>query len=388
MPPAEPSVPVSTRRLPRWGSVAAPAATTLAGVAVIVASVVGAAPGPAVGSAAGGSAASGPAAAAADRDEPTAVRRSGPDRVATALAVTRDRDESLNVYGAPANPSVVLASAESYPDALVATALADRWGAPLLLTPRAGLDARVAQELREHLPPGGAVRLLGGEAALSERVADAVRAGGWTVERVAGGDRFATAAAVAEAVSTAEGRQRCDVILSTGTDFADGATAAASARAQRPLLLTDGATIPPATAEALAQCAGDAGGNGTLIAVGGPAAAAAASLTGAAGGLRVIAAAGSDRYETGAALLRESPGNGEWLVLTTGEDYPDALVGGTYGVPVLLTAPDALSPATAAALSERRGTVRRLVVVGGTDAVSDAVLAEASRRVGAVVVRG
>lgn len=387
MHPAEPAAPASRRRLPSWGSVAAPAATTLAGVAVIVASVVGAAPGPAFGSEGSGSAATG-AAAAADRDQPTAERRSGPDRVATALAVTRDRDESLNVYGAPADPSVVLASAESYPDALVATALADRWGAPLLLTPQAGLDARVAQELREHLRPGSTVRLLGGEAALSSDVADAVRAGGWKVERVAGGDRFATAAAVAEAVATAEGRQRCDVILSTGTNFADGATAAASARAQRPLLLTDGATIPPATAEALAQCAGDAGGDGTLIAVGGPAVEAAATLTGAASGLRVIAAAGSNRYETGAALLRESPGNDEWLVLTTGEDYPDALVGGTYGVPVLLTAPDALPPATAAALSERRGTIRRLVVVGGQNAVSDAVLAEAAERVGAVVVRG
>ncbi len=379
-----PLAPADARVPSRWESLAAPLTTTLAGVAVIVASVVGHAPGE--------SAPSSPtdlpaAAAAAERPESSAERRSGPDRVATALAVTRHRDESRNLYGAPAQPSVVLASAERYPDALTATALADRWGAPLLLTPSTGLDPRVARELREHLPPGSTVRLVGGEASLSAAVADAVRAGGWQVERVAGADRYATAAEVAGAVATGDGDERCDVILATGTDFADGTAAAAATRAQRPLLLTDGDALPAATAAALARCADAAGGVGSVTAVGGPATRAAATLSGAAARLRLSSAAGADRYATAAALLPGTEDGDGWLVLTTGEDFPDALVGGTYGVPVLLSTRDALPPVTAAALAERRGQVRRLVVVGGTQAVSDAVLTQAADLLGATVER-
>ena len=325
-----------------------------------------------------------PSAAAAD-DEVTAVRQRGEDRVATALAVTRDRDAAGNLYGAPAQPSVVLASADAYADALAATALADRFGAPLLLTGRGALDPRVAAELAAHLPAGSTVRLLGGDAALSPAVADAVTTGGWRVERVAGADRYATAAAVAAATDTDP--SRCDVIVSTGTDFADGAAASAASRADRPLLFTDGDRLPSATAAALEACAQAAGGAGTLTAVGGPAARAVASLGGAAASLAVSVASGGDRYATAAALLPDDAADG-WMVLTTGEDFPDALVGGTYGVPVLLTRPDALPEAARAALAQRRGRVRHLVVVGGSKAVSDDVLRAAADLLGATVVPG
>lgn len=225
-----------------------------------------------------------PAATAAPGPAAVAVRESGPDRVATALAVTRDRDDARNLYGAPEQPSVVIASADACPDALAAAALADRFGAPLLLTRHDALDPRVAAELRAHLPAGATVRLLGGTSALSPAVADAITAGGWRVERVAGEDRYATAAAVAAVADTDPSHR--DVILSTGADF------------------------------------------------------------------------------------------------------PDALVGGTYGVPVLLTAPGVLPPATEAALAQRRGSVRHLVVVGGPRAVSDAVMARAADLLGATVVAG
>lgn len=326
-----------------------------------------------------------PAGAAPERPA-TVVRESGADRVATALAVTRDRDGDRNLYGAPAQPSVVLASADAFPDALAAAALADRFGAPLLLTGRDALDPRVAAEMREHLPAGSTVRLMGGPAALSPAVADAVTAGGWRVERVAGADRFATAAAVAALSDT--DTSRCDVILATGTGFADGAAASGASRAGRPLLFTDGEALPPATAAALAACAGAAGGRGMVTAVGDPAVRAAATLTGAAAGLKVSVAAGADRYATAAALLPPAEESDGWVVLTTGEDFPDALVGGTYGVPVLLTTPGALPPATEAALAQQRGQVRRLVVVGGPRAVSDAVAARAAELLGATVVAG
>ena len=64
---------------------------------------------------------------------------------------------------------------------------------PLLLTATAALDPAVSAEIRRVLAPGGTVYLLGGTAALTPAVANAVAALGFPVVRIAGADRFATA---------------------------------------------------------------------------------------------------------------------------------------------------------------------------------------------------
>jgi putative cell wall-binding protein len=82
--------------------------------------------------------------------------------------------------------------------------------------------------------------------------------------------------------------------------------------------------------------------------------------------------AGTDRFDTAAALARQRPG--KHVLLATGTDFPDGLAGtplaGRTG-PLLLTLPTALPAATAEALQELAPTT--ITVLGGPGAVSEEV---------------
>ncbi|HWB71339.1 MAG TPA: cell wall-binding repeat-containing protein, partial [Egibacteraceae bacterium] len=116
-------------------------------------------------------------------------RVAGPDRVGTAVALSRAGFQTAR--------RVVLASAESFPDAVAAGPLAAAVDGPLLTTWRERLDGRVAQEIRRL----GATRvtLVGGRLALSQQVeSDLVATTGVDaddIQRGAGADAPATAAA-------------------------------------------------------------------------------------------------------------------------------------------------------------------------------------------------
>ncbi|NHA68273.1 cell wall-binding repeat-containing protein [Phycicoccus flavus] len=87
---------------------------------------------------------------------------------------------------------------------------------------------------------------------------------------------------------------------------------------------------------------------------------------------------GDDRYAASATISRATFAPGaEVAYVATGTKFPDALSGapaaGRLGGPVLLTRPTTLPPETAAELSRLRP--KRIVVLGGSDTVSDGVLA-------------
>ena len=91
--------------------------------------------------------------------------------------------------------------------------------------------------------------------------------------------------------------------------------------------------------------------------------------------------AGTDRYQTAAAIAKAAFPNGTAsAVLTTGANFPDALAGAflagteTGGAPILLTDPRALPDTTKTALHDLHAG--KVLVLGGTAAVSDDVVAE------------
>ncbi|MBC3761623.1 cell wall-binding repeat-containing protein [Quadrisphaera oryzae] len=372
-------------------------------------------------------------------------RVTGDDRVATAIAVSRDRFPS-------GFPTAVLASADDFADALAGSALADAVGAPLLLSGRAGLDPRVAAELRDHLAKGGSVYVLGGPKALAPATDDAVTASGGEPVRLAGKDRYATAAVIASQVAEESPTGQCDALLVTGQSFPDGAAASGVVTAHRPLLYTMGDAMPFATRAALAACT-KAGS--TATAVGGPAAKAAQSADLPAG-VELESVVGKDRFETSAKLMQlavsgeqaaaakvettrdaeagdaseladdDAPADGGQapaaaspsasassssspsssasasasdpgqqdaqyaasvradastgpVVLASGADYADALVGGTYHRPVLLTEASTLPDSVADAIHAASSDVRGVLVVGGQRAVSDVTADDAAQ---------
>jgi putative cell wall-binding protein len=186
-------------------------------------------------------------------------RRSGPDRYATAVA--------LSQTGFPqTTPTVYLASGETFADGLSGGALAARGRGPLLLTSRCSLPGTTADELARLAPTR--VVVMGGEGAVCNEVINAVRARvpGATVDRVSGADRFATSVAAAGLgwPGTAG-----TVYIAGGGGFADGlAAGVAAAGAQGPLLLVPACgDVPSSVIDALGRLRPT-----NVVVVGGPAA--------------------------------------------------------------------------------------------------------------------
>ncbi len=193
------------------------------------------------------------------------------------------------------------------------------------------------------------------------------------VQRFGGADRFATAAAVSAAHFPAGTPV---AYVATGLDFPDAlAGGPAAARAGGPILLVTRSSIPASIAAELRRLR-----PGRIVVLGGAGVigdnvVAALEAYDAGGGVRRIG--GADRFATAAAVSAETfaPGTGVAYV-ATGSTFPDALVGGVAaartGSPVLLTKRDGLPAATESEL--RRLAPGRIVVLGGTASVGDAVV--------------
>jgi hypothetical protein len=309
-------------------------------------------------------------AAACEEDE--RVRRiAGDDRVSTAVAI------SQSVYDAA--DTVVLARADDYADALVGAPLATSRRGPILLTGRDALPDATAAEI-ERLG-AEAVVLLGGTAAISGGIEDELTAGGRTVERVGGVNRFDTAARIAEVLGDDSGH--AFVVEGVHADpergWPDAVSAAPlAARQGQPILLTAADQLPAETRTALA-----AADIRTTTVVGGTAAvgdAVHAELERAGHGPTRIG--GADRYATSALLLDAALESGllpHELWLATGRRWPDALTAGPTVAAsdrglLLVDGQDLdASPASRDALEGLASTLLGVCILGGTDAISDDV---------------
>lgn len=300
----------------------------------------------------------------------TATRLGGPDRIGTAIAASR---ATFTEAGRPEKDrlgagGVLLAGAEDFADALVAVPYAAYIHAPVLLTARGGLDPRVLAEIQRVLGDparGTRVTIVGGPAAVGAGVEEAVRAAGYDVERIAGSDRYETAARMAEQTGAGV------VLETTGLDFADAVAAgAAAAHLSGAVLLTAGRAQTGATASYLRSS------GAVRYAVGGPAATADPTA---------IPLVGADRYATAAKLAATFFPTPAAAEVATGATFPDALSAGwraaVVGGPVLLTGSSVLPQPTADWLQGSAGWVDAADVLGGTAAVDDTVLAAVQRAI-------
>ena len=168
------------------------------------------------------------------------TRVAGADRYATAAAV------SARTFTAGSVARVFLVSGAVFPDALSAGPAAAHAGGPVLLTKPDSLPPATAAELRRLGPR--AVTIVGGPGAVSLAVTQAVRALGIPVARVAGSDRYGTAAAVASAYLP----KARTALLATGLSFPDALAATPLAAALKaPILLTTALDLPIPTSDAV-----------------------------------------------------------------------------------------------------------------------------------------
>jgi putative cell wall-binding protein/spore germination protein YaaH len=292
------------------------------------------------------------------------VRVAGPDRYATAANVVGDAF-------APGVDVAYVATGAAFPDALATAAVAGLTGAPLLLVKPTGIPASTAAQLGRLKP--ARIVVVGGPGAVSDGVLASLATlapGG--ASRIAGPDRYGTAAALSHAIYAANAAV---AYVTVGTNFADAVSAApAAARDHGPVLLVSRDTVPAATLAELLRLAPArvviVGGTGAVS--DGVAAAIAAALPGTA----IERLAGSDRYGTSAAVAATFEASVPVVYAASGLSFADALAAaaaaGAQGAPMVIVAPTSLPVSVGEQIA--RLNPARAVIVGGPAAVAEAVV--------------
>lgn len=302
----------------------------------------------------------------------TTGRLAGSDRYKTAVAISKAN------FVAPQD-SVVVASGQSFPDALGAGPMGAFLNAPLLLVPTSGtLPSSVAAEL-DRLQTQQII-VVGGPAAVSNSMVAqlAKHAPANATFTIDGLNRYDTAA------QTSDGFQPpitgVPVYLASGTTFPDAlGGGAAAAIAGGTLLLTTPTKLPSETVTALKRIKPS-----KVVVLGGTGAISdtvlgqVKSTVGSA--VPVTRVGGANRFETAAKVSAATVPSAQEVFLANGMNYPDAMAGAPVSIygpgdtfrPLLLTQANCVPKATLAEITRLGAT--KVTALGGTAAVSDAAL--------------
>lgn len=204
-----------------------------------------------------------------------------------------------------------------------------------------------------------------------------------TTRRFGGNDRYETARLIAEASFTSA----AFALLARGDDYPDALAGSylAGNAGTGPVVLTEPTRLNPnalATLQNLRVA--------EVFILGGTSAIGSAVEQDLRDrGYRVLRLEGATRYDTAAAVARSLGAGGvgrigadPTAILATGEDFADALSAGPLAfrmrLPVLLTTAATLSPQAEEALTDLG--IRRVLILGGTDAVAPTVEAQVVAR--------
>ncbi|MFE6996675.1 cell wall-binding repeat-containing protein [Microbacterium sp. NPDC057659] len=197
----------------------------------------------------------------------------------------------------------------------------------------------------------------------------------FTVGRVAGADRFATAVAASKKVVPTGSHARV-VYLTNAFDFPDALAAGPAAmRTGGVVLPVAKATVPKNVADELRRLKPTrivlAGGVGVISE------SVRATVTGLLPSATIVRLGGADRYSTGDKIVRDAFGGGSrYAIVATGATYPDALAAGPAAghlkAPVLLVdGAKGLTAATKATLAKLG--VKDVYIAGGVGVVSKSI---------------
>ncbi|MCZ2403453.1 cell wall-binding repeat-containing protein [Paenarthrobacter sp. Z7-10] len=286
---------------------------------------------------------------------PAPVRLAGADRYQTAAAISRS-------YAAVGG-TVYVASGATAADALAVGPAVAKANGSLLLTGAAVLPSATRTELQRLRPTK--IVILGGTGAVGSGVSNALKAYSSSVSRIAGTNRYDTAAKVSQLWTGAS-----TVFLAEGLGFADALSGGApAARDKAPMLLTNGGSLPPETAAALRRLNPSKiyllGGTGVISAN-------VASQAASAGTASVIRLSGADRYATSAIVAKSFYSTASSVFYATGKGFADALAGvpaaGRKAAPLLLTTSGCM-PSLVAGQTARLNPATRYLL-GGTGVLS------------------
>jgi putative cell wall-binding protein len=290
------------------------------------------------------------------------TRIGGDDRFAVSAAVS----------AATFNPGVgfaYLASGANYPDALSGSAAAGAGGGPILLALKDSIPSVVEKELTRLHP--NTMIVLGGTESISTQVELSLERFATNIVRYSGADRYEVSAATA--ARTFIGLTKTAYVAS-GAGFADALSASAAAGdAGAPVLLVEKDRVPLTVLEALRNLQGLE----RIVVLGGKSSIGDSVVAELAEIARTNRIAGADRFEVSAAASAdEFCRDRSTVYVASGTVFPDALSGSAaaihHGSPVLLVTKDAIPGPVSDEL--HRLNPRRIVVLGGSNTVSDTTL--------------
>lgn len=267
---------------------------------------------------------------------PKCKRLNGDNRYQTSVAISK---EAFNQ-----SETAILASGESFADALAGGQLAAALKAPILLSPSKEIDGDVSAELARLGVKK--IYILGGNNTISTDIEKSLSKL-YQVDRLAGTDRYETSKEIME--ETKKYGNFDKILYVSGTSFPDALAAGAYLGPNKALLLlSDGRTSGEDGLEEIAV-----GGENSL------------KLPGFTG--RRIA--GANRYETALGLAKEM-NQSEVAILASGESYPDALsavgLAAKIESPILLSAKTNLDKGVETFLEDKE----LIYLVGGPNTLS------------------
>ncbi len=334
-------------------------------------------------------------------------RLSGNVRYDTMGAIVEEAYQSLPTDG---KRTVIVASGDNFPDALAASGLSGLLDAPIVLTNSYQLSARADGQLARLQPKR--VIVVGGPSAVSDGVVDQIaqRVTAPTeadVVRIAGATRRDTANEIFAQAEKQHAKGLPDedwnantAVIATGDNFVDALSISSLAKQKSyPVFLSGKDGLDASTVKAIK----DYGFANVIIAGGSqavPQSVVSQLKTAGVAGQNIHRIGGATRYQTSlqiAQYQRQFDGaNLKSPVFATGENFPDALVGGVLAGkkanPILLVSPDtsvntdALNWIKAASKGDPAtgfdADTDFAYVLGGVDAVSEAVADEISTILG------
>ena len=243
----------------------------------------------------------------------------------------------VDLMSAGKNGVVIVASATNYPDALAASSLAGCYDpAPILLTDPSDLTAEVKEQIQKLNP--SFIYIVGGESAVSSTVEDQLKANSQAyIQRLSGQTRYETSLRIAKTaynVANIDGEAPWQVIIATGTTFADALSVSPYAYAGKmPILLCD--PVAGLSDDALAFLKAK-GVRNAMIVGGNQAVPSSVEAQLESVGVSYNRYFGSTRYETSVKIAERASSlfnNSSVLglsgaIFATGKNFPDALAAG------------------------------------------------------------
>ncbi|WP_425803383.1 cell wall-binding repeat-containing protein [Desulfitobacterium sp. Sab5] len=298
----------------------------------------------------------------------TGVKRlSGLTRIDTALEIAK-----AGYTGKVAN--VILATADSYPDALAGSVLAYKLNAPILLVDSTNDgQEKVLDYMKSNMDSAGTVYILGGTGAVSSAVEAKVTASGFNhIARLGGADRYETSVKIAGQLAIKTGTP---IVLVSGENYPDALSISSSAAVmESPILLVQKDGLSDAVKQEIAAInpakvfiIGSQGVISTTVEN------QTAQITGLAQ-TNIVRIGGADRYETSLAAAKYFDLAGQNVCIATGNDFPDALAGSVYAAnynAVIILVDKTLSDNETAYLKNRK--LPGATILGGEGAVSQNV---------------